>query len=114
MAHSLEARVPLTDLELTGFLRGLPARLKLRGLSQKRLMRLAMKDVLPPVIVNKKKVGLEMPCSRWLIDELRDLVSTHLDGSSIADSRLFRVEAADRLVREHVTGRHATVARCGD
>src|SRR5207249_3184339 len=66
MAHSLEARVPFTDNALAGFMARVPSRLKLKGLRQKHLMRRALADVLPPAIVNKKKVGLEMPYSRWL------------------------------------------------
>src|SRR5262249_23630331 len=72
MAHSLEARVPLTDHELTTFMSRVPPRLKLKRFRKKHIMRRAMEGLLPPVIVNKKKVGLEMPYSRWLKHELHD------------------------------------------
>ena len=78
MAHSLEARVPLTDLELTSFMSTVPSRLKLRSLRKKHIMRRAMEGILPAEILNKKKVGLEMPYSQWLKHELKDLMTSYL------------------------------------
>jgi asparagine synthase (glutamine-hydrolysing) len=106
MAHSLEARVPLTDPELTEFLSRVPARLKLPGLRKKHLMRRAMADKLPSVILNKKKVGLEMPYSRWLKQELSDVRKKYFDPERIRATGLFRPEAINTLVDEHVGGRH--------
>ena len=61
MAHSLEARVPFTDPELVEFLARVPSKLKMPRMRKKHLMRSAMEGVLPESILNKKKVGLEMP-----------------------------------------------------
>ena len=105
MAHSLEARVPLTDLELTGFMSTVPSRLKLRSLRKKHIMRRAMEGILPPQILNKKKVGLEMPYSRWFKHELKDLLTGYLGPKRISDTGIFRVEAVQALVNEHLTGR---------
>jgi asparagine synthase (glutamine-hydrolysing) len=105
MAHSLEARVPMLDLDLTGFLRTVPSRLKIRGLSKKQLLRAAMADRLPPQVLNKKKVGLEMPYSRWLKYELRDLVSTYLSPERLTASGLFQPWAVQALVDEHMDQR---------
>jgi asparagine synthase (glutamine-hydrolysing) len=105
MAHSLEARVPFTDLELVGFLAKVPPRFKLRGLRKKYLMRRALADLLPRSILNKKKVGLEMPYSRWLKHELRDLLWTHLDQERLEATGLFRPEPVRRLIEEHLASR---------
>jgi asparagine synthase (glutamine-hydrolysing) len=102
MAHSLEARVPMTDLDLTGFLRTVPSSMKIPGLRKKHLLRAAMMDRLPDSVLNKKKVGLEMPYSRWLKHELRDLLSTYLSRERLACSGLFRPEAVQALVDEHI------------
>lgn len=105
MAHSLEARVPFTDTELTGFMSTVPSRLKLPGLRKKSVMRRALRDVLPREILDKKKVGLEMPYSRWMRHELRDLVESYLGEERVAASGLFRPEAVRRLVDEHQAAR---------
>jgi asparagine synthase (glutamine-hydrolysing) len=105
MAHSLEARVPLTDIELTAFMSTVPSGLKLRSLRKKHIMRRAMEGVLPVEILNKKKVGLEMPYSYWLKYELKDLLTRYLGPERISDTGLFRPEAVQALVEEHLAGR---------
>jgi len=105
MAHSLEARVPFTDTELTGYMSRVPPNLKLRRLRKKNIMRQAMAHILPPVILNKKKVGLEMPYSQWLRRELKDLLLDYCEPSRIADTGLFRSTGITALVEQHLSGR---------
>jgi asparagine synthase (glutamine-hydrolysing) len=106
MAHSLEARVPMTDHDLTEFMARVPPKWKLRRLRKKHIMRTAMADLLPPAILNKKKVGLEMPYSRWLKHELHDLLMRYCGPQRLAETRLFRPEAVMSLIEEHVTQVH--------
>ncbi len=105
MAHSLEARVPMTDTELVNFMATVPVRIKLPGMRKKNVMRRAMEGVLPPEILNKKKVGLEMPYSRWFKNELKDLIEHYLGPKNISDRGLLRPEAVKALVDEHMEGR---------
>jgi asparagine synthase (glutamine-hydrolysing) len=105
MAHSLEARVPLTDHELVEYMARVPTGIKLPGLRKKNVMREAMRGTLPVPILNKKKVGLEMPYSRWLKRELNDILMKHCGPRAIADCGLFRPAAVQSLIDEHVTGR---------
>jgi asparagine synthase (glutamine-hydrolysing) len=105
MAHSLEARVPFTDTELTDYMSRVPPHLKLKGLRKKHIMRKALAGVLPAAILNKKKVGLEMPYSRWLRHELKDLLLDYCAPSRIADTGLFRPAGITALVDQHLSGR---------
>jgi asparagine synthase (glutamine-hydrolysing) len=105
MAHSLEARVPFTDTALTAFMATVPSRIKLPGLRKKAVMRDALAGQLPRVILDKKKVGLEMPYSRWCRRELKDLVDGYLGEERIAACGLFRPDAVRRLVGDHQAGR---------
>jgi len=105
MAHSLEARVPLTDLELTEFMSTVPPHLKLRSLRKKHIMRRAMEGILPAEILNKKKVGLEMPYSHWFKHELKDLLMSYLGPKRVSDTGLFRADAVQALVTDHLSGR---------
>jgi asparagine synthase (glutamine-hydrolysing) len=106
MAHSLEARVPFTDPDLTEWMARVPARIKLPRLEKKHVMRTALKDLLPAEILRKKKMGLEMPYSRWLCDELRDVLMDWCGPDRIVASGLFRPEAVASLVEEHLSRRH--------
>jgi asparagine synthase (glutamine-hydrolysing) len=106
MAHSLEARVPFTDPDLTGFLSGVPSRIKFPGLRKKHLLRSAMQDLLPPEILGRKKIGLELPYSRWLTRELKDLLLDYCGGARAAEVGLFRPQALETLVDEHLSHRY--------
>ena len=106
MAHSLETRVPFTDPELTAYLATVPAKLKMKGGRKKHLMRLAMNNHLPDEILNKKKVGLEMPYSRWLKEDFRDLLLDYLGPDNIGRTGIFRPDAIKALIDDHLAGRH--------
>lgn len=105
MAHSLEARVPFTDPELTGYLASVPPALKMKHMRKKHIMRLAMQRELPDSILNKKKVGLEMPYSRWLKHELNDLMMDYLGRERLEASGLFRAAPVAELISNHMAGR---------
>jgi asparagine synthase (glutamine-hydrolysing) len=102
MAHSLEARVPFTDLALTEFMARVPARLKLPGLRKKHILRAATADLLPSAIRRRRKVGLELPYSRWLTGDLADLLRAYCGRDRLQAAGLFRPEAVGRLVEEHL------------
>jgi asparagine synthase (glutamine-hydrolysing) len=105
MAHSLEARVPFTDNDLMDFMARVPSRLKLHRMRKKHVLRRAMAGLLPPAILNKKKVGLEMPYSRWLKGDLRDLVDRYLGVERVRETGILRPEGIQTLVAEHLDGR---------
>jgi asparagine synthase (glutamine-hydrolysing) len=101
MAHSLEARVPFTDTELFRFLATVPDRLKLPGLRKKHLLRTAMEGVLPGKVLDKKKVGLEMPYSTWFRGPLRELAGGVLTESAVMGSGLLDPAGVSRLWEDH-------------
>lgn len=105
MAHSLETRVPMTDHELTDFLSRVPSRLKLPGLRKKHIMRRAMEGILPAGVLKKKKVGLEMPYSRWLKNELYDILLRYCAPKRVSETGIFRAEVVKSLIDEHLAGR---------
>src|SRR5207344_2523135 len=61
MAHSLEARVPFCDPVVAELALALPRKLKVRGLSKKRLLRDAVATLLPREIVRGRKQGFSIP-----------------------------------------------------
>ena len=101
MAHSLEARVPFTDLDLVQFLSTVPVEYKLKGLRKKHLLRSAMKGRLPEAVLRKKKVGLEMPYSRWMRRELREFAGDVLLSPTVKATGLFDPSEIQRLWSEH-------------
>jgi asparagine synthase (glutamine-hydrolysing) len=61
MANSLEVRSPLLDHEVLEFAASLPLSLKLRGWTQKYLLRRAMQGLLPDAVLRRSKMGFGVP-----------------------------------------------------
>jgi asparagine synthase (glutamine-hydrolysing) len=77
MAHALELRVPLLDVELVNLVLNIPDALK-RGTGSKPLLVAAMSDVLPPSLFDRPKMGFLLPFETWMRNELRDFCTTRL------------------------------------
>jgi asparagine synthase (glutamine-hydrolysing) len=71
MAWSLEVRPVLLDHKLAEFAFALPAKLKL-GAINKPLLVDAVRDLLPPELLARRKTGFELPLQSWLIGALRE------------------------------------------
>ncbi|MBW7879979.1 MAG: asparagine synthase (glutamine-hydrolyzing) [Anaerolineae bacterium] len=86
MMHSVEARVPLQDLEVVRAALSVPLRTRLHGGRAKYLLREAFKDVVPEHVLNRPKRPFSTPTEGWLRGPLRPLIrdllsAPHLDGS---------------------------------
>jgi asparagine synthase (glutamine-hydrolysing) len=105
MAHSLEARVPFLDAEVSSFAGALPTRLKVRGRRKKVLLRRAAEPLLPAEIVRGRKRGFSIPAAAWLRGELEPFARETLSPSTVRRQGYFRPEAVARLLDDHVAGR---------
>jgi asparagine synthase (glutamine-hydrolysing) len=72
MAHALELRPILLDHILVEHAFALPSNLKEANGNPKRLFVEAIKDILPPFVAKRKKMGFEMPLVDWLNEDLND------------------------------------------
>jgi asparagine synthase (glutamine-hydrolysing) len=115
MACSIESRVPLLDHKLVEFSTTIPDSLKIRGGTQKYILKRAVEHLLPREIVHRKKMGFPTPIRAWLLDAraqplyealrdrrgfiasivdsnaLEDLISRHLSQREDATDRLWRL-----------------------
>ena len=71
MANSLEARVPLLDHRLVEFAATVPFPLKLKANTSKRLVKHAVRGLLPPELLAQRKQGFAIPVQRWFREDLR-------------------------------------------
>src|SRR5439155_1399153 len=74
MAASIEARVPLLDHPLIEWAARLPDRFKVRGLSGKVLLKRLARHLVPPEVVDRRKVGFTVPLAPWFRGPLRALL----------------------------------------
>ncbi|MCX6895496.1 MAG: asparagine synthase (glutamine-hydrolyzing), partial [Verrucomicrobia bacterium] len=87
MAHSLEIRVPLVDVEL---LRAVAPALDANPPS-KRDMADAPQKKLPPEILNRPKTGFQVPVREWLLEEKLPAAPKRSEGGK-AESRKLKPE----------------------
>lgn len=69
MAHGIEERVPLLDLELVNWSRQLPLSSKLGWSGTKLILKKAFQDELPAHLFNQPKRGFFSPGAKWLRHE---------------------------------------------
>lgn len=105
MAHALEVRPPFLDHEIVEFAARLPERLKIRGRRQKYLLKRLMSDKLPPEILERKKVGFDIPAHDWIRRELKPLLLEVANPAALARTGLFRAGAVEELMQQHFEGR---------
>ncbi len=105
MANGLEARSPFLDHEVVEYAAGLPASLKLRGLTGKYLLRQAMRPLLPPETLSRRKMGFGVPLAVWFRGELRPLLEETVLSPRALDRGWLNPDTVRRLAQEHLDGR---------
>jgi asparagine synthase (glutamine-hydrolysing) len=101
MAVALEVRAPFLARDVVELAFSLPDTYRMRRLSGKRLLRDAMRDLLPPQILTRPKKGFGMPVAAWLTGALRPLVHDLLGSAAVTNAGLFRPATVHRLLDEH-------------
>ncbi|HKQ05546.1 MAG TPA: asparagine synthase (glutamine-hydrolyzing) [Blastocatellia bacterium] len=105
MASSVEVRVPLLDHELVEMAARIPARLKLKGLTRKYILKRAAEAWLPRGIIYRKKAGFSAPLRAWLARDLRPMVEELLSQANIARRGYFDYPTVRRLIDDNLSGR---------
>jgi asparagine synthase (glutamine-hydrolysing) len=101
MAHSIEGRYPFLDHRLVDFCNRLPARLKMRGLTEKWLLRQLGRTLLPPKIWQRPKRPYRAPIHRSFFGSgAPEYVPELLSGPALRESELFEPGAVGQLVRK--------------
>jgi asparagine synthase (glutamine-hydrolysing) len=106
MAHSLELRSPFLDHEVLQLGLSLPDSLRTRGRVGKVALRSAYSSLLPQETLTGRKLGFGVPLARWFREDLRDFAHDVLLGPTATGRSLFRPGAVEKLLADHVAGRH--------
>jgi asparagine synthase (glutamine-hydrolysing) len=106
MASSLEARLPLLDHRLVELAFQIPAQYKVRGWSTKRILKRAVRGLVPPQVLKKPKHGFSVPVDPWFRGSLKDFTSEVLLDGQTRSRGYFNMALVERLWKEHIEGRH--------
>ncbi len=106
MAHSIEGRFPFLDYRMVEFCNRLHPRLKMRGLTEKWLLKEAARPWLPDIIRRRPKRPYRAPIHRsFFNDKTPAYVREVLSPGSIQEAGLFKSGSVEQLVRKIDGGR---------
>lgn len=97
MANSIEARVPFLDHLFAEDAARVPASLKMRGMTEKYILRKAMEPIVPRVITRRRKHGFTVPLQHWMEGELDLFSRSVLSRNNIEKRGLLNYEFVDNL-----------------
>jgi asparagine synthase (glutamine-hydrolysing) len=89
MAVSIEARVPLLDYRIVEYAMNLPPHMKLNGSRTKSILRNAVKELVPSLVLEKPKQGFSIPMKHWLRTSLKPMMLDMLSTDSLQQHGYF-------------------------
>ncbi|MFL6128045.1 MAG: asparagine synthase (glutamine-hydrolyzing) [Mycobacteriales bacterium] len=104
MANSLELRVPFLDTEVFRVASTLPVEQRVTREQTKVALRRALREIVPPHVLERRKLGFPVPIRHWLKTEMYDWARDIVDASG-TDHLLDRA-AVRAMLDEHRAGPH--------
>jgi len=99
MAHSVEGRFPFLDHRVVEFAGRIPAKLKMKVLNEKNILKLAMRDILPDAIVRRKKQPYMAPdILSFFGDSEPEYIEYYLSDALLQEAGIFKPAAVAGLV----------------
>jgi asparagine synthase (glutamine-hydrolysing) len=98
MAASIETRPPLTDYRIVEKMFTLPPEARVRGSTQKWLLKAISEKYLPKQIVHRPKAPFNAPLRAWMRGPLASMVDELLSEPSLRGRGFYEPAAARRLI----------------
>ena len=102
MAYSLEARVPMLDVNLVKFVESLPLNFRLALRRTKIVHKQMAEQYLPSAIVHRQKKGFQVPFGSWSRGIWHNWVEEQLLDHGQPHLQVLRREGLERIWREHL------------
>lgn len=111
MATSVEVRVPLLDHRVVEYVMGLGPGLKIRGRTQKYVLKRLAERYLPRDVVYRKKTGFAGPVRGWVQNELRPMIGDLLSRDRLARRGVLDPDQVWRVIEDGWSGREDNALR---
>jgi asparagine synthase (glutamine-hydrolysing) len=105
MANSLEVRVPFLDNRVVDFVRRVPAHYRVRGWTLKRLLKAALRGIVPDFVLDRSKRGFGGPMGAWLRTDLRPLITQVLAKDRLRRDGILNGEVVASVLAAHDAGK---------
>ena len=104
MAHGLESRVPITDNEILDLALNIPAAMKFDGRTAKKVMRTALRGLLPDAVLHRRKQGFTPPDASWYRQHNWAFVQGTLTSEQFTDRGWFKPNSINSILETHRSG----------
>lgn len=104
MGVSLESRVPFLGHRIVEFAWQVPLSMKIRNGKGKWLLRQLLYKYVPPMMVDRPKMGFKVPIKGWLCGPLREWAEALLDHKRLRDEGFFDPAPIRKKWTQHLAG----------
>ncbi|MBS1765364.1 MAG: asparagine synthase (glutamine-hydrolyzing) [Bacteroidetes bacterium] len=111
MAVSLEGREPLLDHKLTEWAAQLPATFKLNGNTGKNILRQITHKHIPASIMDREKMGFNIPYENWFRNDLKDFLLDTITPSKIKSQNLLNESVILEMINYFYSGKNTDFQR---
>ena len=105
MAASVEARVPLLDVEWMALAERVPGKRKLRGRRDKYIHRKVCEQWVGQEVVSRPKIGFDNAVDIWLREHLGEYMRQKVDAFDSFTNTYLNPPIVKSLMQEHINGR---------
>jgi asparagine synthase (glutamine-hydrolysing) len=106
MAHGLELRSPLLDIQLIEWVNQLPTKYKIKGRETKHILKDIARDFVPKDLISRPKMGFAIPRAQWLRSELKELSYDVLTDRVAENRGWFNQLEVKKILELHSRGRN--------
>lgn len=100
MAHSVEIRPPFLDHRIMEFMGQIPARWKIRGLTEKYILKKVFQEILPDKIVSRPKHPYRAPIRESLLYPESDYAQNYLSEDCLKETKFFDPPKVKKLLHK--------------
>ncbi|MEI7700594.1 MAG: asparagine synthase C-terminal domain-containing protein, partial [Planctomycetia bacterium] len=104
MAASLECRCPFLDHEVVELAARMPIQMKQSVSRSKKILVETFRNLIPPAIQTRRKMGFGVPIDHWFRHELQPLLRDVLLSDRCLSRGLLNPGSVRTLVEEHTSG----------
>ena len=101
MRVALEVRAPFLARDVVELAFAVPDSYRMKGTSGKRMLRDAVKDLIPAEVIERPKKGFGIPVAAWLNGPLEEIANDMLSRQAIDRGGIFNYAEVERMLKAH-------------
>ncbi|MBL7929425.1 MAG: asparagine synthase (glutamine-hydrolyzing) [Bacteroidia bacterium] len=111
MAVSLEAREPLLDHRIIEYVASLPSHFKWHNGKGKRLLRHIIHQYVPAEMMERKKMGFNIPYEKWFQSDLKKMLNYTIFDSQLGCNGIFNETEIKKMIKNYFDNKPVTFQR---